>query len=1274
MNSSNSEKKYFEQYEQGITTFLCRALLYMCFVCPAIIAADIAGFFALDVRQMIAASCIILFACAVPTVLKKSNINLLWIKYYIVFAVSILVFMLSCVPHVGVWITYILGISLSLLYLDLRLTFSVIVFDYMLMLVSIYIRVSGWLANKALIVGSSVNRSVMNNFIGYAIGLTIEYAIICPVFLMFVKYQREHLQREEKLFVDLSAEEERYRLALENSSDVLFEYDYAVDELRYYGSFTRNAGHTSEKNKPRIISHYCDCMLAAGRVFPEDVQKVMDFKNGRLTDQFDMRLRVGDDSFYWITVEGTIVNDHGQPARLVGKMRDITAEKQHEQSLLENSQKDAVTNFYTWDVGSRILEQRYGKNNDKRNTEFMLLKICNMDSIDERFGIVFSDAIISRISEVIWELTREQDLKIRLSRSTFVVLMADTTMDGISLFQTSLERSLQHIYTGEESMSGLDYFIRFYHNFDELTAAVPDEEKTTSVHGDEASEYMSDIVSFAFNMLEHTKDLPSAMKMLMERIGTQFNVAYMHVFERDTVPGLETCMYEWVSAHRDNDVAQGQKIETDRMDQELIYSSLSHNDYVILDDRMLAQMTEKTRERYTENHTSYLIIAFISDGEVVGNIAYEHLNPEYRWPDSTLSALVEVTRVMSSYILKNKSDNASKAKSNFLSSMSHEIRTPMNAIAGFSELILSEHDLNDTTRKYAVDIKTSADNLLSIINDILDFSKIESGKFEIIPDRYLVSSVLNDITSIIRMRLEEKNVSFRISYETAIPEGLIGDASRVRQILLNILNNAVKFTEHGEITLTLKWEDQEKDRGIMRASVKDTGIGIKKEDLGKLFNSFSQVDTVRNKSIAGTGLGLAICRNLCHLMGGEIEVDSVYGEGSTFSFYLPQGVYDHTACCFDTDRFERVEEAVFHVPFIAPEARLLIVDDNRVNLEVAKGLLGQYGSKIFTAVSGEESLEIFRKDQNFDIIFMDYMMPKMDGIEATALIRRMNVPHAADVPIVALTANAIKGVEKQFLDAGMNDYVSKPIELKALARVMDKWIPDRLKRAYTDAAPEPERVQDNNDGEGDLEGLEGVDVKEGLKNCLGNRDSYTELLKTFVSADTMGDADRFLSAGDIDNYRITVHGLKSAANYIGAAELSAYAKQLENYSRDKDTEAINENHPGLRPLYERTSKSIIKTLGLDRPEAEKPDSEKRPITAEELEQQLTELEKSLQDMELDAAGNKCRELDDRYFDNSEIMGLIHEAAKNTDNFDFDEAEEKVTKALKILQNKDENKS
>lgn len=1266
MMGDKKEREYFVQYDRSISSYLCKMLLYMSLSGPAIAIATAAGFFHMNIYQVIIIVVVVMFACLSPCALEKSGVSSSFLKYYIVFIISTLVCVIAMIPHVGIWITFILGVALSMLFLDRLLTAAVSIYSYALMLIAMYVRVERWCAAGSLIADRQYD--VMTNYIGYAAGLTIEFLLVCPVFMMAVKIEREHLLREEKLFVDLSAEEERYRLALESSNDVIFEYDYFMDEFRYYGSFSRG---NDDKNKCRIIEHYSDSMLAAGRVLPEDVQKVLDFKNGKTKDQFDMRLRVGEDNFYWISVEGMIVYDHSHPAKLVGKMRDITEEKKHEQKLLENSQRDTVTNFYTWDVGRRLLEQRGGKDSAKAGMMFLYLKICNMKEIDEKFGTVFSDAIVSRISEIIWELTHEEDVKIRLSRSSFTVLFKETTVDSMSLFQASLERSLQHIYTGEETASGLDYFIRFYFSLEELIAAIPEEEKTTTINNDEASEYMSDLAGFSFNILEHTRNLSSAIKMLMERIGTQFNIAYIHVFEKNTAPGELTCLYGWESSYRDSDPAQGKTLTIDRMDLDLIFNGLMQDDHLIIDNHMLIQMTDDTVEMFRNHHTSHLVVAFISDGEIVGNVVYEHLNPEYRWPEETLNSLIEVTRIMSTYILKNKSDNASRAKSDFLSSMSHEIRTPMNAIAGLSELILAENDIDDTTKHYAQDIKASTNNLLSIINDILDFSKIESGKFEIIPEKYAVSSVLYDVSSIVKLRLENKKAAFRVVFENNIPEGLLGDASRVRQILLNLLSNAVKFTEHGEITLSLRWETSGQDKGTLHAAVRDTGIGIRKEDIGRLFNSFSQVDTVRNKSITGTGLGLAICKNLCHLMGGEISVTSVYGEGSTFSFYLPQGVYDSSPCVFDVDDMGwREGEDVFKVPFYASRAKLLVVDDNKVNIEVAKGLLKQYRAQVFTASSGSEAIEMFRKDPDYNIIFMDHMMPKMDGIEAASIIRKLDIPQAAGVTIVALTANAIKGADRQFINAGMNDYIPKPIELRVLAKVMSKWIPDNLKEEVqetdetgigeTAMGDDVGRISETGEG---FEKLSGINVKAGLKNCMDDRETYIDLLRTFVETGSMKAADEYYDADDIENYKITVHGMKSAANYIGAEELSKYAKRLEEYAKKDDIESIHDEHEGLRPLYDNVTESIIAAFGA---ESESENANREMIDREQLTEILEKLRTDLDDMNFDEAGKDCGIAASYRFSDEDVMSLINEANRDIDNFDFDEADEKIKNAISKL--------
>ncbi|MBR5377473.1 MAG: response regulator, partial [Lachnospiraceae bacterium] len=621
-----------------------------------------------------------------------------------------------------------------------------------------------------------------------------------------------------------------------------------------------------------------------------------------------------------------------------------------------------------------------------------------------------------------------------------------------------------------------------------------------------------------------------------------------------------------------------------------------------------------------------------------------------------------------------------------LSSMSHEIRTPMNAISGFSELILAEKDLNDNTRRYANDIKASSESLLSIINDILDFSKIEAGKFEIIEGNYRLSSLLNDVYSIIGVRIGEKGIALDVVTEGRIPDGLVGDESRVKQVFLNILNNAVKFTNRGSITLTISWESLTEDAGLLHASVKDTGIGIREEDLERIFESFSQVDTVRNKSIKGTGLGLAICKNLVGLMGGKISAVSTYGQGSTFSFSFRQKIYDDSACDFDPNNLRREERKAFAVPFKAPDARVLIVDDNKVNLEVAKGLLGQYGAHVYPASSGEEALDIIFREEPFDIIFMDHMMPKMDGIETTAHIRHRETD--VNVPVIALTANAIKGADRLFLDAGMNDYISKPIDLRHLAAVMERWIPEG-KKIRNVSVPEKEEeavdaaVMEENTpsetgsgkesapvfkeirNEGTFSILKGIDAATGLENCLGDADTYSGLLQTFLDSDSYNEANRFYLDNDIENYKITVHGLKSAANYIGAAKLSAYAKMLEMYAKDGDTKSIDRDHKGLGPLYKEVADSIIEFLGVSGKEKEE-ETKKTEVGKEELASLTEELIGLIEDMDLDAVSRKADEMADLECDDGQINELIGQIVKDASNFDFEEAGAKAQKIKTLL--------
>jgi CheY-like chemotaxis protein len=375
--------------------------------------------------------------------------------------------------------------------------------------------------------------------------------------------------------------------------------------------------------------------------------------------------------------------------------------------------------------------------------------------------------------------------------------------------------------------------------------------------------------------------------------------------------------------------------------------------------------------------------------------------------------------------------------------MSHEIRTPMNAVIGISELILREN-ISPRVRDYLVQIKQAGGGLLAIINDILDFSKIESGKMEIHPAKYALSSLLNDVVTIIGIRLHEKSLQFKVNIDTTLPCLLLGDEIRMRQILLNLLSNAVKYTKEGYIEFKVTGSVTGQETINITFEVSDSGMGIKEEDMKNVFGNFVRFDPYKNRNVEGTGLGLAITNSLCRLMGGDISVTSVYGKGSTFTVILPQKIVDArpiattttTIAAGESPGAEQTDSAVL---FTAPDARVLIVDDVSINLMVAEGLLAPYKMQITCVTSGAEAVSL-TENNTYDLILMDHLMPTMDGIETAAKIRASAGANPR-VPIVALTADAIVGMKEMFLENGFNDYLSKPIEISRMNAIIKRWIP-----------------------------------------------------------------------------------------------------------------------------------------------------------------------------------------------------------------------------------------
>lgn len=391
------------------------------------------------------------------------------------------------------------------------------------------------------------------------------------------------------------------------------------------------------------------------------------------------------------------------------------------------------------------------------------------------------------------------------------------------------------------------------------------------------------------------------------------------------------------------------------------------------------------------------------------------------------------------FVMRQKTEEAERAnesKMTFLSNMSHEIRTPMNAIYGLAELTLRDRSISENVKENTENIQKASKVLISIVNDIIDYSKMEDGKMEIIPVVYSLRKLIYDTVNMMKMRMEDKNLEIRVDIQKDIPDILVGDEIRIRQILFNLLSNAIRYTDKGYVVVkvTGRIEDNFVNLDV---SVLDSGIGIKKDDLAKLFNSFQQINYRNNKKNDGTGLGLVICKELLSMMGGSIRAESTYGVGSKFTFNILQKISDDDIVInynkdIEVNNSERIS---------APEAKVLIVDDNSVNLKVAKGLVRTFGIQVDTASSGKEALEILKSTRDYDILFIDHMMPELDGVDTLNLIRAEDSEYMRKVPIVVLTANVASGVREMFLSEGFDEYVPKPIDMLWLNRVLCKLLP-----------------------------------------------------------------------------------------------------------------------------------------------------------------------------------------------------------------------------------------
>ena len=571
---------------------------------------------------------------------------------------------------------------------------------------------------------------------------------------------------------------------------------------------------------------------------------------------------------------------------------------------------------------------------------------------------------------------------------------------------------------------------------------------------------------------------------------------------------------------------------------------------------------------------------------------------------------------------KKLAEEANKAKSEFLARMSHEIRTPINTVLGMDEMILRD-STDSTVMDYAMDIRRAGNALLSIINDILDLSKIESGKMEICPVEYDVTSMLYDITNVVFTRATDKNLAFNVQIDGTIPSRLYGDDIRLRQVLSNLLSNAVKYTQKGSISFKVTNIAEEGQSVVLRFEVEDTGIGIKKEDMEKLFAAFERIDEKRNRSIEGTGLGMAISVKILEMMDSKLNVKSEFGEGSLFWFEVRQNTVEAEHLGDFDERIKKYinEQYVYTNSFEAPNAHVLVVDDNSMNRKVLVSLLKPTGIKITEASSGADAVTL-ALNNHYDMIFMDHMMPGIDGMEAMKLIRENKGGPCDGTPIFALTANAVSGAKEMYLSAGFDGFLTKPIMSDKLEKAIRETLPKELILPADDRGTRGFGIGVDTD---DLPSIFGLDREVAMMR-LQDRKVFMSVLEEFGNTlENQADTLETLKEGlpeTLNEYRIQAHGMKGAAGTAGILTLSGMAAILEKAALAQDFDTIDKLHG----VFVREWLDLREQFGKLAGQGEDGGEEKPEIDSEILRVLLELLTSYMNDMDLDGADETIKKL------------------------------------------------
>ena len=761
--------------------------------------------------------------------------------------------------------------------------------------------------------------------------------------------------------------------------------------------------------------------------------------------------------------------------KMIVTVNDRNQDESEEEEYTESG-KDKLTGLYSRERGEKLIRQYLKIKPESELCALCIIDVDNFYEINDHYGREFGNSVLEEVAEKLTSVMRPTDIVIRLGGDEFMVFTKNTNKSYIKSFGSSISKRVNSIYAGTDKEIGISCTVgivnTFYSNkYDELfdyayktlmfakktkkgssllysevsnlvdskvlDATIID--KGVTDIADENPHENGNIVSFAYSLLEKSRDLKTAINLLLPKISRIFDFSRIVIFEMNDENMYYKFTYHWCEKGKPTDF--NEIYDFNRKDYNALIDYFERDGLVTITPKIMSKLSKSLRKMLEKDKKQYFFSAIFNEGNFRGCLIFESLEKGRKLSTQEVSTLKELSRVISTHITIVNADLASKAKSDFLSRMSHEIRTPINAIKGMADkaMCVIENEENDSSGEVydcLEKITISTKYLTSLVNDILDMSKIESGKLIVNNDIFDITNLLEDFEMMIKPQADQRMIKLTIekNYENKL---FVGDQFRIHQVLVNLAANALKFTPFsGKIKVSIDELESDEESSVIKFIVEDNGIGIKKENLKKIFESFEQADSAVTKTYGGTGLGLSICKNLVELMGGTLNVKSEENEGSAFFFTL------------ELKKCKSITDAIRETLYISQQdfdftgKTVLLAEDNDFNAEFAKSLLENIGFNVQLALNGKQAVYSFisKPSYTYDVILMDVRMPLMDGYEAAGCIRNSDKADAHSVPIIALTANAAGDDEKLTIQSGMNAYLSKPFEKEMLYIMLKQFL------------------------------------------------------------------------------------------------------------------------------------------------------------------------------------------------------------------------------------------